>query len=144
VLGVEPQIISSYIESGQARLIFWPMLDHGQASVNSHAAAECIGQQSADSFWLAHDAFFANQDELWSADREYFAGVAASFGLDQAAFASCYDAGAAHELVRQQDARRQELGIFRRPTFTINGQMLIGAQPFSTFQDLIEAALAAG
>jgi protein-disulfide isomerase len=144
VLGVEPQIITSYIATGQARLLFWPMLDHGQASVNSHAAAECIGQQSADAFWQAHDAFFANQDELWNADRDYFIGVAAGLGLDQSTFAACYDGGAAHDLVRQQDAQRLEMGITRRPTFTINGQMLIGAQSFAVFQELIEAALAAG
>jgi protein-disulfide isomerase len=144
VLGAEPEIISRYVDTGQVRLLFWPMLDHAEASANSHAAAECIGQQSADAFWLAHDAFFTNQDELWRADRAYFANVAAGLGLDQAQFESCYDSGAAHELVRQQDARRQEMGIFNRPTFVINGRTLVGSQPFATFQQLIEAALSGG
>jgi protein-disulfide isomerase len=141
VLGTEPQIVAQYIDTGKARLIFWPMLDHGDASLNSHAAAECFGRQSADAFWQAHDAFFANQDELWGADRDYFAGVATALGLDPATFTACYDSGEAHDLVATQDARRQELGIFRRPSFSVNGQMLIGAQPFAVFEEAIEAAL---
>jgi protein-disulfide isomerase len=55
VLGTEPQIVATYVNSGQVRLVYWPMLDHGAASQNAHAAAECIGRQSVDAFEQCYD-----------------------------------------------------------------------------------------
>jgi protein-disulfide isomerase len=117
------------------------MLDHGNAGLNAHAASECIGRQDVDAFWEIHDRFYANQDELWGAERDYFVEAAVSVGVDQAAFESCYDNGDGHFTVTELDSIRRERGIFNRPTFDINGQMLLGSQPFSTFAGFIEAFL---
>jgi protein-disulfide isomerase len=142
VLGTEPEIVANYIEPGQVRLVFWPMLDHGQASLNAHAAADCVGRQDATAFWQIHDQFFADQNDLWNAGRDYFVDAAANVGVDQAAFESCYDSGDAHETVTALDAVRRERGIFSRPSFDINGQLLVGAQPYSVFVDYFETLLA--
>jgi protein-disulfide isomerase len=144
VLGSEPQIIDTYVDSGQARLVYWPMLDHGNASLNAHAAADCVGRQSVDAFWLLHDDFYLNQGELWRADRDYFVNKAVDFGVDQAAFEECYDSGAGHATVTELDSIRRAAGIFNRPTFNINEQLLIGAQPFDVFASYIEAGLSGG
>ena len=141
MLGAEPAIIANYVDSGQARLVFWPMLDHGNASLNAHAAADCIGRQDADAFWRVHDDFFANQGDLWRADRSYFVNTAVALGLDQAAFEACYDSGEGHFAVTELDSVRRQLGVFNRPTFDINGQLLVGSQPYDVFAQFIEAAL---
>ncbi|MCI0396247.1 MAG: DsbA family protein [Chloroflexi bacterium] len=141
MLGTEPEIVESYVNGGQVRLVFWPVLDHGNASLDSHAAADCIGRQSADAFWQIHDQFFANQNELWQADREYYVNAAVAVGVDQAAFEECYDGGTGHATVTELDSIRRERGIFNRPTFDVNGQLFFGAQPFETFAQFIEAAL---
>jgi predicted DsbA family dithiol-disulfide isomerase len=78
---------------------------------------------------------------LWSADRDYFVDVAISVGVDQAAFEACYDSGEGHAAVTSLDSVRRERGIFTRPTFDLNGQLLVGSQPFSTFMGVIEALL---
>lgn len=142
MLGTEPEIVANYVESGQVRLVFWPMLDHGQASLNAHAAADCVGRQDATAFWEIHDQFFADQNELWSADRAYFVNAAAGVGVDPATFETCYDSGEAHDTVTALDAIRRERGIFSRPSFDINGQLLVGAQPYSVFVDYFETLLA--
>lgn len=141
MLGTEPEVLVKFVETGQLKLVFWPMLDHGDASLNSHAAADCIGQQSPDAFWQIHDQFFAEQEELWGADRDYFVQAAVNVGVDQATFESCYDSGEAHLRVTEQDRLRRERGIFNRPTFEINGQFLIGSQSFAVFEQFIQAAI---
>jgi protein-disulfide isomerase len=140
VLGAEKEIIPNYVHTGQVRLIYWPMLDHGQASVNAHAAADCVGRQDVDAFWDVHDRFYVDQGALFRADRDYFVQAAVSAGLDQAAFEACYDSGEAHARVNDLDRIRRERGIFNRPSFDINGQLLIGSQPFSVYEDYFAAA----
>lgn len=141
MLGTEPDIIANYVDQGLLRIVFWPMLDHGNASLNAHAAADCVGRQSADAFWLVHDQFYANQDDLWQAGRDYFVAVAIGAGVDQAAFEECFDNGTGHATVTELDSIRRGLGIFNRPTFYINDQLLVGSQPFGVFADYIEAEL---
>ncbi len=142
MLGAEPEIIANFVDSGQVRIVFWPMLDHGNASLNAHAAADCVGRQSPDAFWEIHDQFFANQADLWQADRDYFVAAALGLGIDQATFEECYDSGLGQATVTELDSIRRGLGIFNRPSFEINGQLLIGSQPFSVFSQYIEAAIA--
>ena len=141
MLGTEPQIIDAYVETGQVKLIFWGMLDHGSASLNSHAAADCIGQQNPDAYWVIHDRFFADQDQLWDADRDYFVDAAVSVGVDQAAFETCYDTGVGQEHVTNLDIARRQQGILTRPSFDINGAMLFGSQRFEIYAEAIDAAL---
>lgn len=141
MLGAEPEILSKYVDQGLVRLVFWPMLDHGQASLNAHAAADCVGRQDVDAFWHIHDRFYRNQEELWGADLDYFMNAISSTGIDQAEFESCFESGIAHETVAQLDKIRRDEGIFNRPSFLINGQLLVGSQPFGVFEQYIEAAL---
>lgn len=139
MLGAEKEIIPNYVETGQVRIVYWPMLDHGQASINAHAAADCIGRQDVDIFWEIHDQFYEDQGQLFRADRNYFVQAAANVGLDQAAFEACYDSGEAHARVSELDNQRRELGIFSRPSFDINGQLLVGSQPFNVFEQYFAA-----
>lgn len=141
MLGAEPEIIASYVNSGQLRIVFWPVLDHGNASLNAHAAADCAGRQDVDVFWQLHDDFFANQGELFGANRSYFVNAAVAHGLDQATFEECYDSGTGHFAVTELDSARRQLGVFNRPSFDINGQLLVGSQPFSVFAQFIDATL---
>jgi protein-disulfide isomerase len=141
VLGAEREIISNYVNTGEVKLVFWPMLDHGNNSLNAHAAADCIGRQSVEAFWSVHDHFFANQRELWGAERSYFIDAAAGAGVDQIIFAAFYYNRIGHETVTELDKIRRDLGILNRPTFDINGTYIIGAQPFIFFSEYIESIL---
>ena len=141
MLGTEPQVVDSYVKEGQVQIIYWPMLDHGNASLNAHAAADCVGRQDVDAFWTVHDQFYANQGDLWRADREYFLNAAASAGVDPVAFGQCYDSGLGHATVTELDSIRRNLGVFNRPTFDINGQLLVGSQPFEVFANIFNSLL---
>ncbi len=74
-----------------------------------------------------------SQDNL-----KQFAG---QLGLDQDAFSQCLDSGKYTDVVKQEIQMAQQIGVQSTPTFVVNGTPVIGAQPFQSFQQLIEANL---
>jgi len=141
VLGAEQDIIANELAAGQVKLVFWPMLDLGPNSVNAAATAFCAGEQDPAKFWEAHHALYEDQTRLYLARRDYFVETAAGLGLDTAAFEACYDGDEMRALLAQLDAARREAGVSQRPTFDVNGQRLLGAQPYETFAELIASQL---
>ncbi len=140
MLGAEQQIKETYVSTGQVKLVFAPVLNHQDRSLQTHQGAECAAEQGQ--FWEFHDALFENQGRLWSGDvRVAVKQLAAEHGLDAAAFNACLDEQRHLELVQAQDQIRLNAGIRGQPVFDINGQFLAGAQPFSVFQQAIETAL---
>lgn len=141
MLGTEPDIVANYVETGQVKLVFWPVLNHGDFSIDSHLAAECVAQQNMDAFWVIHEQLFMKQNELWSADRDYYVETAVSIGIDQAAFEACYDGTTGLDAITELDAIRRERGIFSQPVFDINGTLLAGRQSFEVFEQAFQALL---
>ena len=86
---------------------------------------------------------FEQQGELFSGDirgaAKWFAG---ELGLDTQQLRACVDEGRYTELVQRQDEHRRRLGIRTRPVFDINGERIIGPQPYEAFQSVIEPLLA--
>jgi protein-disulfide isomerase len=142
VLGTEPQLIADYVAAGQVKIVFWPVLNHGDPSVYSTLAAECAGQQDPALFWALHGALFEKQNDLWSAGRDYYATLAESLGAERATFEACYDDGSGLAQVMALDDARLERGIFSQPTFDVNGQLFSGAQSYEVFKAALDAALA--
>ena len=139
MLGTEPDIIANYVETGRVKLVFWPVLNHGDPSVYSTLTAECAGQQDPALFWTVHEYLFANQADLWRADRDYYVNTAASLGADQAEFEACYDGPDGIAQVLELDDIRRQRGIFTQPIFDINGEVFVGAQPYDSFAALFDA-----
>ena len=93
--------------------------------------------------WPMHDRLFEEIRTLYGGDiREVVKMHAADIGLDVAAFNTCLDEQRYLEKVTAQDAYRREIGIRTRPTLDINGQLVVGAQPFPAFEAVIEPLLA--
>lgn len=139
MLGTEPDIIANYVETGRVKLVFWPVLNHGDPSVYSTLTAECMGQQDPDLFWVAHASLFENQSDLWRADRDYYVNTAVSLGADQAQFEACYDGPDGIATVLALDDIRRQRGIFSQPIFDINGETFVGAQPYDSFAAVFDA-----
>lgn len=141
MLGTEPRLIADYVETGRVRVVFWPVLNHGNPSLYATLTAECAGQQDPALFWATHDALFAQQDALWSAGRDFYVALAESVGADRAAFEMCYDGGDALGRVMALDEARRQRGIVGQPTFDIDGLVSAGLPPYETFQAALDAAL---
>ena len=141
MLGTQPELIQTYVETGQVRIIFWPVLNYGDPSLYSSITAECVARQDIDAFWALHRRLFQNQRDLWGAGRDYFIDAATAVGADRDTFASCYDGGDALDHVLELDTMRRARGIFSQPVFDIDGELLFGSQSFNTFAQVIEGAL---
>lgn len=139
MLGTEPEIIANYVETGRVKLVFWPVLNHGDPSVYSTLTAECLGQQDPDLFWAGHAYLFEHQNELWGADRDYYVNTAVALGADQATFEACYDGPNGLETVLELDNIRRQRSIFSQPVFDINGEVFVGAQPYESFAAVFDA-----
>jgi protein-disulfide isomerase len=62
-------------------------------------------------------------------------------GLDSEAFNQCMDTGKYTQLVQTQTATGRQIGVQSTPTFAVNGQPVIGAQPFENFQKIFDELL---
>ena len=140
MLGTEPQIVQEYVQSGKVKVVFWPVLNHGDPSFYSTLTSECVGQQSPDLFWQVHEVLFEKQSELWRADRDYYVQTAVSVGADQVQFEACYDSAESAAKVQELDNLRRERGIYSQPTFDINGTVQSGAPRFEIFAAVLDDA----
>lgn len=159
----EPLLVQYYIETGRVYFSYrsagnWVSANIARAtnstpkteSQDAALAAYCAADQ--DKFWEMHDALFANSRDL--EDQGSFSGrrlraIADTVGMDMNAWQDCYDSGTYAEQVQQDLSDAQAANIEGTPyfviTYLVNGEtktrIINGAQPFSTFQVELEAAL---
>jgi protein-disulfide isomerase len=102
-------------------------------SMLAHQAALAAGEQGK--FWEMHDLLFAHQRKVKLPDLlEY----ARQLHLDVPRFQQRLESGHFKSAVAQDVAMAHALGVDGTPTFFINGQKLVGAQPVARFQRAIE------
>jgi len=132
-----PSIMQTYVDTGKVRFEYhhFPLSFHPQA-LKAAVASECAGEQSK--FWEMHDKIFAGQATL--ADGSY-ATWAKELALDETKFSSCMSSGKFNSAIQQDMATGQAAGISGTPGFLINGKFVSGAQPFSVFEQVIDAEL---
>jgi protein-disulfide isomerase len=124
--GTEVDIIDKYVTTGQVRLVYEDVWFIGASqgnteSLDSAAAARCSAEQGK--FWPYHDYLFSNQGKEnggW-VTRELIDGIAQRVGLDMGAFKACYEAGEAHQQVKDNTALSQKVPISGTPTIVLNG-----------------------
>lgn len=120
----------------------FPLPFHQNAKLAAQAAA-CAGNQGK--FWQMHDELFANQ-AAWSElpdPKANFVASAQKLGLNEEDFSSCYEDNEEISARIEADIELgKRLGVSGTPTFFINGQRLVGAQPYEVFEGTIEQLLA--
>ena len=77
-----------------------------------------------------------------SFSRDVALALANQLGLDQDVFNNCIETEKYGSTVLSDTESAQLLGVRSTPTFLINGQFLVGAQPFEAFDQIIKAQLA--
>ncbi len=133
-----PEIEDTYVKTGKVKLVYrdFPLSFHQNAQKSSEAA-ECADDQGK--FWEYHDKLFENQAALDDASLKQYAK---DLGLNTATFNSCLDSGKNAAEVQKDFADGQKYGVSGTPSFFVNGQRIVGAQPFASFKTLIDAELA--
>ena len=141
-----PQIMANYVETGLVLYIFrdYPLPSQPQSPLAAEAA-RCAGLAGGGSaYWAMHDRLLGQQRE-WSGRGDadtMFKGYAEEIELDTDTFNECLDSRTTKAQVEADAAEGSSRSIRSTPSFLINGQPLIGAQPYAVFAQAIDAALA--
>ena len=113
----------------------FPLAIHELAR-SAHEAARCAGAE--DRYWEYHDRLYAEQPRF---ERARLLQYAVELGLDGERFGRCLDERRFAAAVTSDIAQARALGIVSTPTFLINGQVLVGAQPVEAFRAAVVEAL---
>ncbi len=134
-----PLIKANYIDTGKVKLVYrdFPLGFH-QYAQKAAEAAECADDQGK--YWEMHDKLFQNQAALTINDLKRYAS---ELGLDTSTFNQCLDSGKYTKEVQKDLADGSASGVSGTPSFFVNGVQIVGAQPYSAFEQAIEAAIAA-
>jgi len=145
-----PLIEENYIDTGKIKFVYKDLpLDslHPNARA-AHIAAECADEQGK--FWKYHDVLFKKQPQ-WSnlASSELqnkFTEFATDMGLKAASFESCLQSPNIADEVNKDTLEAASYGATGTPTFFIGNEedgfvKLVGAQPYQTFQAVIDSKL---
>lgn len=134
-------IISDYIDTGKVRYMFrdLPLGFHANA-ISAAMSARCANDQGQ--FLGMHELIFAGQEE-WSLGKadEIFKGYASELGLEEDVFNDCLDGENYADAIEADSQLAAKYGANGTPSFFVNGKILVGAQPYEAFVEVIEEAL---
>lgn len=141
-LQTEPQIKTEYMDAGKVRTGYVNLAFLGQESIWAAEAAECASDQ--DQFWEYHDYLYNHQagENQGAFSKDNLKKFAVELGLETAAFNDCLDSGKYTTQIQEDTRAAQGMGFRSTPSFLINGQTIVGAQPFANFQAVIDPLLA--
>ncbi|HSF68530.1 MAG TPA: thioredoxin domain-containing protein [Nitrospiraceae bacterium] len=145
-----PRIQAQYVDTGKVRFVYrdYPRSDEG-VGVDAAVAARCAGAQGR--YWPMHDRLFSERGRLDSGSFKSYAKV---IGLDQTAFAKCFDERHYLESIFQDRLEANRWGFHGTPGFvlmrTVGGATekepaiaIPGAFPFNKFAEEIDRMLLA-
>ena len=139
------QLSDAYIKTGKIKFYYrnYPLTSIHPNAQKAAEAGECANEQGK--FWDYHDLLFQDQDTwapMSAADAvNAFVNYAGQVGMDTDQFKSCLDSDKYKNAVATDTADGNKVQVDGTPTFFVNGYRLVGAQPFSEFQKVIDEQL---
>ena len=106
-----------------------------------NAALAARAAQEQGKFWEYHDLLYENQSSPGAFSDENLLALAREAGLDVEEFEASLASGEHRGAVMGAFTKGQRNGVSGTPTFVVNGQTLVGAQPVRVFEQAIEGAL---
>ena len=156
----EPSLIESYISTGKVHFTYrstgnWVSQNINSGLTESEDAAEaayCAGDKGK--YWEMHDMIFGNVlgEDVGSFTDRRLSAIAEKTGLDMTQYEECYSSNKYRDAVVKDGQDALAAGVQGTPSFVLTytnasgeevTELIEGAQPFSVFQEKIEAALAA-
>lgn len=149
-----PEIVKNYIDSGKVKLVFrdLPLSFHDPMATTEAIAANCAREQGGDAaYYVMHDMIFekttSNGNGLTKDNLYQFA---ADQGLNAGNFKTCLDSEKYKDEIAKDLTDAQAANANATPSFiigksdpsgTFQGSLLVGAQPYSAFQTIIDQML---
>lgn len=132
------QIKTEYIDTGKVKVVFkhFPLTNIHQNALPAAIAVECALEQGKGP--QMHDKIF----ESSSLSATSLKAMAVELKLDSVKFDTCLDSQKYKDKVLADQKEGIAAGVSGTPTVFVEGQKLVGAQPFSVFKTAIDAELA--
>lgn len=147
-----PQIMREYVATGRIRYVFHdhPLLSLHPLALKAAQSVRCAGDQGR--FWEMHDLLYKDQGSL---SLVKFKSHAMQLGLNIDQFSRCLDNGKFDMSIQKASDEAMSAGFQATPSFVVGLinplnpkdpnvkviQTLVGAQPFSQFKVVLDAAL---
>ncbi len=132
--------MSDYVKTGKLRIIYRHLFQISSDAVRVAEANECAGEQGK--FWEMRAQLYAQQGNLYGGDMDAaLIKLGGDLKLDTARLSQCMQSGKYRASAEADYADAQRAGIQARPVFDINGQRVVGYQPYEVFQQRIDALL---
>lgn len=132
------QLKDKYGKSIKVVFKHYPLPFHSNAAKAAEASM-CAYEEDKNLFWKMHDTMFANQGNLQIEGLKELATKAGVKKTD--AFMDCLTSGKYKARVDADMKQGSDLGVKSTPTFFVNGQMVMGAQPLEVFAEIIDSEL---
>lgn len=150
---VLPELKKTYIDTGKVKLVYrdFPLSFHANAQKEAEAA-ECARSQSNDvTYFKFHDQIFTQTTAGGTGlALTQLPVIAKNLGLNVNQFQQCLDSGKFKDEVAKDIADGSAAGVSGTPSWIIGtsskdgqveGQLIVGAQPFSAFKTIIDEKL---
>jgi protein-disulfide isomerase len=147
----QQQLLKSFVDTGKLKYVLkeFPLQKLHPLAPRTAMAAQCAGDQQQ--YWSMHALLFQNQTSVGMDDLKAFAD---SLDLDSERFMNCMEEGRFAERIRADFDLGVSAGVRGTPFFYLGRvdetapdvvtveRYLYGAQPYETFQQVIEGFLA--
>lgn len=149
-----PQIIKDYIDTGKVKLVYrdFPLSFHDPMATKEAVAANCARDQGGDEkYFEFHDEMFTRTTSNGNGlSDDKIQTIASDLGLNISSFSSCLEDSSQTDEVKKDIADGTAAGASGTPTFIIgkttangeiDGDLVVGAQPYAAFQAVIDPLL---
>jgi protein-disulfide isomerase len=138
---IETQVLKDYGDKVKFYYKNYPLPFHPWATPAA-IAAECAKQQKPEAFWSVYKGFFDNQKDITADNiKDKALSFAANDKIDAAKFGDCFDNKKTADKVKADQAEGASVGVTGTPSFVINGRLIVGAQPYDNFKNIIDDEL---
>jgi protein-disulfide isomerase len=149
------EIKTNYVDTGKLIYVFrdYPLSFHEPAASREANSANCaLSLGDTNKFFQMHDYIFTNTPSNGTGiDQTVLSEYAGSIGIDRTAFDSCVSSETFKAEIQNDTDSGALAGVSGTPGFiigtlaadgTVTGNIISGAQPYSSFQTVIESLLA--
>ena len=149
-----PQLIKNYVDTGKVKIAYrdFPLSFHNPMATKEAVAANCAREQGGDEkYFKFHDEIFKRTTSNGNGlDDAKIQTIASDLGLNKSDFDTCLSNPAMEEEVKKDIADGSAAGASGTPTFIIGkstaneeieGDLVVGAQPYAAFQAVIDPLL---
>jgi protein-disulfide isomerase len=142
--GAMDEIEENYVETGKVKIVWKdrPLPELHPWAKPAAETMECVFREEEEAFWEVKDRIFNNQNQLSTSNvQDTIKDWAEDEGVSKESVETCLVEENPMGEVKADIEEAEMKGASGTPTSFIRNKKLVGAQPYSRFEEVIEAKL---